>query len=167
MKFRLILIAISLFIMIISGCTTSVPTPTRDINFNFVFRDSINAIDTFQNTISTYGVKPPVTIKLYFTQEEMDIIHQKMMDINFFEYPTNFNDRLSPEIGRQLSIMIPSIKYYFRVQDGSIIKEVTWTLDAGKDKKADDFESLKQLIDQIVSSKEEYKKLPRPTILLF
>ena len=123
----------------------------------------VNVLDTFENTFTLDMVKDPaVTVNLFLTQADMAVIHQKMKEIDFFNYPSNFNDRIPP--GQPTGNVVPPVVYYFKVKDGAVVKEVTWN--AGilyQDKKADDFESLSQLIQKIIASKDEYKRLPKPT----
>lgn len=162
----LALLVITLFAVILTSCSKSISTPIRDSNFNFIFKHGVygaNILDTFQNTYTKDMVPdPPVTANMYFTQEDMDMIYQKMKDIGFFNYPTDFNDRIPA--GSPIGIVTPSSSYYFKVEFDKKVKELTWY--AGRvyqDDMAKDLESLINLITQIIYSKDEYKRMPTPT----
>lgn len=105
---------------------------------------------------------PSVATRMYLTQDDMDEIHQKMLDIDIFEYPGIFVVTVPP--GSLYSIVMPHNIYYFYVKDGSQTKELTWDDEIqNPNDQATQLRSLNQLIQNVISSKDEYKKLPTPT----
>jgi len=139
---------------------------TRESNFNLIFRYGImsgNTLDTFQGTYIKDMVRDPsIRIDLALTKEEMDRIYEKMVEIDFFNYPDRFSVSVPP--GVPTGIRTPYSSYYFKVEYNSKIKELWWNDEIVKeDEKADRLRELISFIRDIVESKEEYQKLPEPT----
>ena len=125
-----------------------------------------NTLDTFQGTYIKDMVRDPsIRIHLALTEAEMDRIYQKMVEIDFFNYPDNFSVSVPP--GVPTGIRTPYSSYYFKVAYSSRIKELWWNDEIVYkdyiDEKADRLRELIRLIKDIVESKGEYKKLPEPT----
>ena len=178
------LIAVCLVLMVAllgaMGCdshTPDEPEPTTDgtvsqppekTNFNLIFNYGVmarNKLDTFQGTYTKdMVIDPPITVELSLSEEEMDSIHQKMVEIDFFNYPDNFSVSVPPDVPTGIRTPYPS--YYFKVEYNSKIKELWWNdqivYKDYKDERADRLSELVSLIRSIVESKEEYKKLPEP-----
>ncbi len=166
------LLIISLLVCM-SGClkpaasTITTPDITGDSGFNFIFKYGVtagNILDTFQNTFTKDMVTdPPITVALTFTQQEKDLIYRKMVEIGFFDFPADFNDRIPADL-ETTQIVTPGQRYYFKTQAGQTVKELNW--DAGRiyeDQMSKDLESLTKLIIQIIEPKDEYKQIPQPT----
>lgn len=50
-----------------------------------------NELNTFNgNYTKDMVVDPPVTVNLTLSEKEMNTIHDKMAEINFFDYPDEF-----------------------------------------------------------------------------
>ena len=119
-----------------------------------------NELDTFKNTFTLDMVSLlPVSTKLTLSQEEKEKIFQKMQEIDFFNYPDVYGRPipsgypLNPQLNR----------YYFYVKYGSQIKELRWDDNIiGLDSQASKLRILIQFIKNIITSKEEYQKLPTP-----
>jgi hypothetical protein len=148
------------------GCTS---VPARTGTFNFIYRYGVspqpkNELDTFKNTfVKDMVTAPSVTAKMYLTQEEMDKIHQKMLDIDIFGYPDTFITTVSPS-STITTIVTPYNTYYFSIKDGSRTKELLWDDEIqNPNDQASQLRSLNQVIQGIITSKDEYKKLPTPT----
>lgn len=146
---------------------------TSAANFNLTFKYGVgaeNVLDTFQHTYTAdMVVDPDVTIPLVLSNNELDLIYQKMMEIDFFSYPTIFNIPNPKGIS-----VIPYPTYYFKVAYNGQTKELTWEDKTGysdpvpstsavyKDEEAEKLKDLINLIYKILGSKEEMKKLPKP-----
>jgi hypothetical protein len=138
---------------------------TTQSNFNMIFKYGVgarNVLDTYAGTYTKDLVlDPPVTTALSLTREEKNSIYQKMVEIDFFEYPDTFSITVDTE---EVGFFTPFSTYYFRVEYNSTMKELVWD-----DKIFAENESaakLRELIDtilKIIESKEAYKKLPPPT----
>ena len=177
-KFRLIIIILSLAVVLSGavGCDEDTPaepavedtqSPTAGISdFNLIFRygvDAKNILDTFQGTYSKDMVRDPnIMIYLSLSEEEMDQIYDKMLEIDFFNYPDEFSVSVSPS--GITGLVTPYDTYYFKVEYNSQIKELRWKDKImNPDERADKLRELIKLIINIIESKEEYKKLPEPT----
>ena len=145
-----------------AGCDAP---PANQSNFNLIFRYGVgvgNELNTFNGTYTRDMVMDPtITVNLSLSEEELDIIYQKMLEIHFFDYPDEFS--VSTAAG-SFAIMTPYSSYYFRVEYNSSVKELRWKDEIiNPDEKADRLKELIKLIRDIIESKEEYKSLPEPT----
>jgi hypothetical protein len=151
--------------------STPLITPGES-NFNLIFAYGVgakNRLDTFKGIYTRDMVDDPsITVNLYLSKNELDIIYQKMVEINFFDYPDKFSVSIPPE---EDGIFTPYSSYYFKVKNDSKIKELWWDdnkfwQEGGiltyKDEKAEKLKELIELIKNIIESKEEYTKLPTP-----
>jgi hypothetical protein len=144
------------------GCNTC---PQQESDFNFIFKYGVmarNELDTFQGSYAKDMVLGlPARTQLYLSEEEMDRIYQKMVAIDFFNYPDEFSVSTVP--GEPIGMVTPHASYYFKVEYNSQIKELSWDDDiTNPDEKADKLRELISLIRDIIESREEYQKLPEP-----
>jgi len=151
-----------------AGCSapppSSVPPPSSS-NFNLTFKYGIgawNELNTFDGTYTKDMVMDPsITVNLSLSKEELDRIYQKMIEINFFDYPDQFSVFVPP--GQSVGMVTPYYSYYFKVEYDSKVKELSWKDKIiNQDKKAEKLRELISLIRDIIESKEEYKQLPPP-----
>lgn len=180
MKIRFLVLTIVTFIAslaVFASCNSSRPDE-RD--FNMVFKYGIamkNELNTFKDTYTKDLISDPsVTIKMVLSEEEMETILEKMLDIDFFTYPDNFSVQLAPD--SRIMIRTPYAEYYFKVEYEGNLKELWWDeeivwqeqwLKDLKDKvfieNKEEVEKLSELISlirNIIENKEEYKELPKP-----
>ena len=148
-----------------SGTENSANKTTRESNFNLIFKYGVgakNILDTFQGTYTKdMVIDPSITVELALSEAEKDIIYQRMIEIDFFNYPDKFSVSVTP--GESFGILTPYPSYYFKVEYNSQVKELWWDDEiTNPDEKADRLRELIKLIRDIVESKEEYKKLPEP-----
>jgi len=151
-----------------AGCTAPPPSPApppNPTNFNLIFKYGVgakNELNTFEGTYAKDMIMdPPITVNLSLSKEELDRIYQKMIEINFFDYPDQFSVSVSP--GESVGMLTPYHSYYFRVEYDSTVKELSWEDEiVNEDKKAEKLRELINLIRDIIESKEEYKQLPPP-----
>ena len=132
---------------------------------NLIFRygvQSRNELNTFQGTYTKdMIVDPPITVNLLLSREELDRIYQKMVEIDFFDYPDEFSVLVLPWM--PTGEVTPYSSYYFKVEYDSAIKELWWEDKiTNRDEKADKLRELIDLIRDTVESKEEYGNLPLP-----
>src|SRR4030067_1505684 len=106
----------------ISGCDDQTP---GESGFNLIFKYGIgakNELDTFQGIYTKDMVMDPsITIPLPLSREEKDRIYQKMVEIDFFNYPGKFS--ITVPAGERSAIVTPFSSYYFKVQFDSRIIE--------------------------------------------
>lgn len=147
----------------LAGCAENARTPVE--SFNFILKYGITA----KNVIDTYGDKftkdmitaPSITIDLRLTEEEMDRIYQKMVEIKFFDYPETFKVEAPP--GEPTGIVTPYSTYIFTVETDGRTKTLQWDDEiTNPDEKTEKLRELINLIREIIESREEYKQLPEP-----
>ncbi|MFB0543236.1 MAG: hypothetical protein ACETVR_00495 [Candidatus Bathyarchaeia archaeon] len=140
------------------------PAGPDESHFNFIFRHGIkarNELNTFKGTYTADMVIDPfITVSLSLTKEEMDRVYQKMVEINFFDYPDRFSVYAPP--WKDIIGVTPHDSYYFKVVYNSKIKELFWEAEnIVQDENTDKLLELIKLIQDIIYSKEEFKKLPK------
>lgn len=145
--------------------TTPLPARPDESHFNFIFRFGIlgrNKLNTFKGTYTADMVIDPfITISLPLSNEEMERVYQKMIEINFFDYPDKFSISIPP--GARSGRVMSHESYYFKVEHNSKIKELSWEDEIiYKDERAEKLRELIKLITDIIRSKEEFKKLLEP-----
>ena len=143
-----------------AGCSIPLTNPS---NFNLIFKYGVgakNELNTFEGTYTKDMIMDPsITVKLPLSQEELDRIYQKMVEIDFFSYPDKFFVSVPP--GEVVGMVTPHLSYYFKVEYDSKTKELWWEDEIIKeDEKAEKLRELIKFIRDIIESKEEYKKLP-------
>jgi hypothetical protein len=134
--------------------------PPRKGDLNLIFKYGVmarNELNTFNNTFTKdLIIDPPITTRLYLSDEEMKQIWQKMVEIDFFNYPETsslWTDKF----------VTPSSDYYIKVQNGSATKEVSWNSNSQLEPNVeDDLGQLVRCITDIVEQRPEYKVLPPP-----
>lgn len=162
----LILASLALVVAALSGMVGCDNQTPAEYNFNLIFKYGVNAmneLDTFQGTYTKDMVADPsITVPLSLSEEELDRIYQKMVEIDFFNYPDKFSVYVPP--GEPVGIVTPYASYYFKVEYNSQVKELWWEDEIiNENEKADRLRELIKLIRDIVESKEEYKELPPPS----
>jgi len=144
--------------MIVAASLQNTGSSPQKNDFNLLFRYGVgakNELNTFEGTYTKDMVlDPPITVSLTLSEEELAQIRQKMIAIDFFNYPEGFPLRTD-------FFVTPRTDYYIEVENGSIVKEVSWNTNSMLENKVQD--NLGQLIDcitSIVEQKPEFKALP-------
>ena len=163
MKKALLIILAGIFLFI-AGCAEA--TLTQEGDFNFIFKYGVtakNEIDTFHDKFTKDMINDPsITVNLSLTEEEMDSIYQKMVEIDFFNYPVEF--KVAVPAGEQTRLVTPYSTYYFTVEKGGTVKVLRWEDEIkNPDVKADKLKELIHLIRDIIELKPEYQVLPEPS----
>ncbi len=123
----------------------------------------MNELNTFKGIFTKNMVnKDPITTKLDLTQEELDTVYRKMVDVDFFSYPRFFNPKLEGDI---IGESTPFSIYYLEYKDETRTKIVQWNDKywAPEDTQYQNLKELASIIIEIIQSKPEYKKLPEPS----
>lgn len=163
-------ICLILFVVMLAGCSfikqsnskqvdTNLPD-NKPSDFNFVLIYGINSgneLDTIKGTYTKDMIgAPAVTTNLKLSEEEMNEIYLKMKDINILSYPEKFY----PEGD---VVHTPFETYSIKVVYSGMEKNIHWDDKNSSDsKEAVQLRNIFKRIHQIVSEKEEYKKLPKP-----
>jgi hypothetical protein len=149
------------------GCEWSEILPgSRPSDFKLLFKygygtiNNRNVLNTFNGTYTKdLGMDPPITIDFSLSDEDLDRIYQKMVEIDFFCYPDEFVIPV-PE-GGIVSAFTPYQGYYFRVECSHNVKELRWEDNiTNKNEDADKLRWLTGLIISLIESKDEYWDLP-------
>lgn len=160
-RLAIVILVISLFL---SGCALKHVDKVDKTNFSLIFRFGCgggkNILNTIDNTFEKdMVVDPPAITSLSLSEEELNKIYQKMVEIDFFNYPDYFSIYVPK--GALKGIVTPYETYYFKVECNSKVKELYWEdRITNEDKKADRLRELIELIKDITYSKKEYKELP-------
>lgn len=159
------LLIFTLLIFILTACIINKLHKNRlpekkPSDFDFVLNYGINAenqLDTQNGTYTKDMIKDPsVTTTLKLTDEEMNEIYVLMKDINLLNYPDNFSPKSNiyrtPFKTYSIKIIANSKEKNIYLKD----ENVSNTIEAVK------LRNLFKKIHEIISVKEEYKKLPEP-----
>ena len=151
------------------GCDWSETLPeSRPSDFNIIFKygygtvNNRNILNTFNGTYTKdLGRNPSVTIDFSLSDEDMDRIYQKMLEIDFLCYPNKFVI-IVPD-GESVAMRSPYLEYYFQVVCNQRIKVLKWedTI-LNVDEDAKNLRSLIDLVRSTIESKAEYRSLPSP-----
>jgi len=119
-----------------------------------------NVLNTFEESYTKDMVMDSsIIIALSLTEEELNKINEKMVEINFFGYPDTFS--IPVDTTEVVGYVTPYSTYYFKVKHLSGIKELLWVDNIFKeDEKAEKLREFIEFIRGIIESKDEYKKLP-------
>ena len=161
-KGRIVIATLALVVLFlgVAGCSTP---PSAKSNFNLIFKYGVgarNELNTFEGTYTKDMIgDPSITVPLSLTEEELNKIYRKMVEIDFFSYPERFSVPVPP--GGITGMVTPYSGYYFEVAYDSKIKQLWWDDEITNENiKADKLRKLSQLIRDIIESKDEYKQLP-------
>ena len=136
---------------------------------NIIFRYGVsggnhpNELDTIRGYFQKDMVnKEPAWTKMDLTQDELDTIYQKMVDIDFFLYPKGFQPKLEDD---GFGITTPFSVYYLEYHNETGSKVVYWNTQyiAPKDTQYTNLKELAHLIIEIIQAKPECQKMPEPT----
>lgn len=158
--YLLLLIMISCFTLM--GCSKEQQTPPK--NFAFEFRYGVyakNELSTFENKYTKDMVsEASISIPFKLTNEQMNVIYKKMIEIDLFDYPEVFK----PSDGFWYNTRVtPNSTYYFKVRAGNKTKVINWDdINLSKKKSAQNLRDLIELIQTMIHESPEYKKLPQP-----
>jgi hypothetical protein len=123
-----------------------------------------NTLDTFEGTFTKDLIgDPPITIRMWLTEEEISRIEGKLKEIGFFNNSTLTLYHI-PDAGGVSTIQTPYSTCYLKVQYGTHVKELRW-IDQyvfPKTEAMENLDDLSDLIQSIIMAKPEYQKLPEP-----
>ncbi len=165
---KALLIIFLILCLVVTGCggaATAKGTPQQN-GFNFIFKYGVtgrNTLDTFRGIYTKDMIMDPaITIDLTLSSQEMDSIHQKMVEIDFFNYPDKFSVNVADNETKTEVAPYPS--YFFKVAYDGKTKELLWHAKyVNLDLPGAKLMELINLIRDIIESKDEYKALPEPS----
>lgn len=134
--------------------------PRKSNDFNILFKYGVtarNELNTFDNTYTKdMIIDPPVKIWLYLSDDEMNQIKQKIVEIDFFNLPETLPLRSDG------GFVTPQDDFYIKVQNGSAVKEVSWSSNSEVNSIEQNLTQLANLLTGIVEQRPEYRDLPPP-----
>jgi hypothetical protein len=145
-----------------TGKSTDIQLPENKPNdFDFVFKFGVgakNQLDTINGQFTLDMVsQPSVTTNLKLSDEEMNTIYSEMKKINILSYPVNFNPKSNTS-------QTPFDTYYIIITADGKEKEILWRDEnVSMEKEAVQLRELFRKLKKIITDKEEFKKLPKPT----
>jgi hypothetical protein len=159
---KVICLCILLIATLLAGCnltgTKNKLPPTKPKDFNFIFSygvDSKNQLDTIKGQYTKDMVtEPSVSTNLKLSDEDMATIYSEIRKINILDYPDSFKPKNN-------LFQSPYYTYNFKVIADGIEKNISWADEnASESREAIQLRELFKKIQEIIESKEEYKKLP-------
>jgi hypothetical protein len=138
----------------------------RRPDFGFVFKDMScydEVLDTFDGMYTTLiNDNPPeyVTVSMPLSDEQLQTVFDKMIEINFFDYPDVFAIPVPP--GGRMTIQMPASSYHILVRNGERHKSVEWLdeIVSPSDQPAVQLRGLVRMIQQIIREHPAYQQLP-------
>lgn len=129
-------------------------------DFNFIFNfggGAKNQLDTVKGQFTKdMIVDPPITVELKLSDEEMNAIYSDMRRIGITNYPENYDPKSN-------MIQFPSDTYSIKIIANGREKSIYWEdKSVSITKKAAQLRELFNKIEEMIISKDEYKKLPAP-----
>jgi len=154
----LALLVIALIFSVFQIMSPSTKEPSSNFAFRFEFGScNTDILDTFEGTFTQDRiVEPSMTVPLELSESQRAAIHQKMMEIDFFDYPDEF------VISNPVGIQTPANEYRILVRDGTLTKSLHWVDDYFNpaNRKSVNLDELFTMIMEVVWEHPEYKKLP-------
>jgi len=165
---RFLLITTSLLVVIVvTSSFQMVSYVDEDTQIKLVFSYGVgarNVLDTFSKTFTKDMIgDPPITIRMWLTEEEINRIERKLDEVGFFG-----NSPLTlyhiPDVGGVSTIQSHYSICYLKVQYGTHVKEWSWIDQyvSPKTEAKENLDELSDLIQSIIMAKPEYQKLPEP-----
>lgn len=159
------IVVFALFVFILTACSANKSQNSqlpekKPSDFNFVLNYGVNAKNQLDTPKGTYTkdmvTAPSVTTTLKLSDEEMNEIYTVMRNINILSYPDNFNPKSN-------MFQNPFQTYSIKIIANGKEKNIYWKDESvSNSKEAVKLRDLIKRIHEIISTKEEYKKLPEP-----
>ena len=97
-------------------------------NFGFTFEYSVcyqEVFDSFEQTFRReVGTDPAVVIPAALSDEQMRMVYEKLVEIDFLSYPPEYRVP-TPESGTVVEVM-PAYRYRLTVRNGDVMHSVDW-----------------------------------------
>jgi len=140
-----------------------------EINFGFILEYGscyTNKLDTFRGEFTLDQVtEPSITIPLKLSAEQLEMIYQKMYEINLTQYPAIYAIPTHP--GEQVGFVTPASHYNLEVVNGKSTTTISWTDEIIEPTalEADRLRELLKMIVQMISENPDGIELPKPKFL--
>ena len=169
MNYGKLAVALTLAVLPTSCASPVMPAATAQTpaDFALMFEYGMcgtDILDTFANTYTKdMLVEPPVEVPLALSVAELQAIYNKMVEIDFYSYPSDF--QIAAPNDQIVAHVTPAMSYRFTVRKGGQFKIVRWTDDIPEsaDPKAEKLRELARFILQVVQSHVEALQLSTPS----
>jgi hypothetical protein len=138
-------------------------------NFGFTFEYNmcyLEVFDTFANTFRRdVGTDPSVLIQAALSNEQMRMVYEKVVEIDFFTYPAQYKVPL-PENATFVQV-VPAYKYQLMVRNADREHSVAWedNIIDPNPLEASRLRELFHLIFGLVQTQPDVSKLPPSKVL--
>jgi hypothetical protein len=163
---RIAVFLLILFAPAMGACNSFFNTgKNRAANFSLVFFNSpcgTDKLDTANNILvyTPLGKTESLAIPFQLTDNELNTIYKKTVEIDFFSYPSDFVIPAQYMVPARL----PASTYYLTINNGTMSKKVMWINGgptAGVYPEADHLWELITMIQEIIRSHPEYQQIPK------
>lgn len=148
-----------IFILLLSiiSCSES-PTSVETREFNLMFSDGRNVLNTFNNTFTKDLIlNGTITVPFILSRKDLKRISDKMIEIGYYQYP----DTLIVPTGDTICVKMPSSTYKFEVRNNTSTKQLYWkNRICNQNAQSTNLLEAINLIWTIIHSQPEYLLLP-------
>ena len=105
---------------------------------------------------------PAITLTVTLPPSDMERIYQKMLEIDFFNYPSTYKIPIGPN--EPMVITTAAMHYHFSVRNNGQTKTVDWLDEIIQPTKpeADGLRDLAKLMIKVIEAQPEIQALPAP-----
>lgn len=151
----------------VASPTAALPeSPPADFAFTFTFgRCTMDTLDTFRGAyVRELGPEKQVTTALTLSDQEMAAIYERMVQIDFFDYPEQF--KVQVPAGESAQVITPAPTYKLTVRADGRSHTVTWVDEIQKPTtaEADALRGLFQCLFRILQGHPDVQALPTPHV---
>jgi hypothetical protein len=138
-------------------CLPGAVKTSSSSDFNLVFKygvGGVNVLDTFTNKFTKDMIAAPsITVDFKLTQAEKASVRQKINELGLLNRASEI------KTGTDTNVAItPCSNYYLKVQDGALLKEISWDDCSGQIIQA--YRKFSDFMINLIESKKEFKDLP-------
>jgi len=128
-------------------------------SFGFVFRYGrrrANILNTFAGVYTKDLVDGDTTIRLSLSQDQLDSVYSKMIEVDLFNLPTHWSES-------EIRSVRCWKQFGYDVRGHGVTKQIrSFPCEGSYKEKARLLEQLDRFIIRLIQSKREYKELPDP-----
>jgi hypothetical protein len=149
------------FIIVLAGCREEIiftdPQDLR-IQYHYGFKNELNTFDkTYQKDLVMDGT---VKTTFWLTSDEQEQILSKANSIKFFQFPDTIPYQKMPD-GTRVTFDPDPGPQFLRIEYQNMVKKIVWFYPINYENEyTQPLLELTKLLEQIIKSKPEYKKLP-------
>jgi len=140
------------FLLVFTACHNSNKPMPKDFNFKYSFGYFGDNINTFDSTYTTgKNTVGDTTVKVYFTNNEMQRIYGAMVNEDYWNLPETFANKI---------MIQPCEEFHLEVTAFAKKKKVSCNGETELTSKAKKYFAIQDTIKKILFSKKDVKNLP-------